>query len=97
MTQWVCFVHSPSKEKCCLEKPGKSISKWDDPLPNSLKSKWIKFLCSIYDLHNLVFPRSIKPPGAIGEPILVLMSDASDKAYGVVAYARWNCEDGTYK
>ena len=70
---------------------------WDDPLPDVLKNRWVLFLCSIYDLRKLRYPRSIKPQDAVGDPMLILLSDASDKAYGVVAYARWNCEDGSFK
>ena len=70
---------------------------WDDPLPPTLHSKWVNFLTSFYDLNELIYPRALKPANATEEPpMLVLLSDASEAAYGFAAYARWLCEDGRY-
>ena len=48
-------------------------------------------------MKNIEFPRCVKPKGAIDNPTLVLFSDASNEAYGTVAYARWVMEDGIFK
>ena len=37
----------------------------------------------------VIFPRCLKPLGAIGPPILIIFSDGSDNAYGACAYVRW--------
>ena len=42
------------------------------------------------------FSRCLRPHDAIGRPWLIILSDASDLAYGYAAYIRWLLQDGTY-
>jgi len=51
----------------------------------------------LFVMEDIVFQRSTKPPTAIGEPSLVLFSDASEEAFGACAYVRWALQDGSYK
>ena len=98
-------VYDPLGLICAFTLQGKILLRqtwekeigWDEQLPPELKEKWMKFLCSIYEVRKLQYPRSTKPKDALGVPSLILLSDASEKAYGVVAYARWECRDGSYK
>ena len=83
--------------KILLRETWEENYQWDEPLPEALRLRWVKFLCSVYDLRKLEYPRSIKPKEAEGNPTLVLFSDASDKAYGFMAYARWKCSNETYQ
>ena len=70
---------------------------WDDVIPNNEYSKWIRFFEELYLMEDLNFPRCMKPENAASEePILVMFSDASEAAYGAVAYVRWKLNDGTY-
>jgi hypothetical protein len=72
-------------------------SGWDDTIPPSLHRRWVKFLTSFYDLGEIVYPRALKPNHATTDPpVLVLLSDASEVAYGFAAYVRWLCTDESY-
>ena len=68
---------------------------WDDQLPLDLRAKWVKFFISLFALEKLKFPRCLRPPDAVGEPWLVILSDDNDIAYGFVAYIRWTLGDGS--
>ena len=47
-------------------------------------------------MERVVFPRSVKPEGAIGNPSLIVFSDGSNDAYGTCAYARWKLDNGNF-
>ena len=68
---------------------------WDDQLPVDLREKWVKFFISLFELEKLHLPRCLRPPNAVGDPWLVILSDGSDIAYGFVAYIRWILEDSS--
>ena len=51
----------------------------------------------MYDLQRLTFPRCIKPPGAVGNPVVIIFSDASGQAYGACAYIRYQSADGSFE
>ena len=68
---------------------------WDDQLPVDLRAKWIKFFISLFELEKLNLPRCLRPPNAVGDPWLVILSDGTDVAYGFVAYIRWLLGDGS--
>lgn len=69
---------------------------WDTPLPVDLKAKWKQFFITLFRLEQLRFPRCLRPNDAIGRPWLIILSDASDLAYGFAAYIRWLLQDGMY-
>ena len=69
---------------------------WDDPSPDHLKREWITFFEELFELERIVVQRCIKPAMSVGEPELVLFSDASKEAYGADAYVRWLLTDGTF-
>ena len=70
---------------------------WDDPLPQSLHDQWTQFFKEIGQIGFVWYPRVLKPEAHEGLPGLILFSDASDKAFGFVAYARWFCTDGIFR
>ena len=41
--------------------------------------------------------RCMKPSDAIGEPILIVFSDASQDAYAACAYVRWKLQNGQFE
>ena len=49
----------------------------------------------LFELEKIVVLRCIKPAMSVGEPELVLFSDASKEAYGAAACVRWLLTDGT--
>ena len=62
---------------------------WDDPIPEKQRDNWLEFFQDLRNMDLVVFPRCLKPLGAIGPPILIIFSDGSDNAYGACAYVRW--------
>ena len=68
---------------------------WDDALPDMLRQKRIEFFEKLWDISSLKFDRCLKPETAVGSPILVVLSDGSELAYGCTAYVRWSLADGS--
>ena len=54
------------------------------------------FFKEMMELENIEFPRCVKPSRAVGEPVLMVFSDASENAYGAYAYARWRLENCSF-
>ena len=82
--------------KVLLRKTWEKNLGWDDSIPPDLYEKWIQFFISSKELNNLRHPRVLKPADAVGNPLLVIFSDASDVAYGFAAYVRWQLNDDTF-
>ena len=66
---------------------------WDSTLPSSIQRDWDEFRESLLDVKQLSFKRTVRPDGG-EQPTLVLFSDGSKEAYGVVAYIRWKTPTG---
>lgn len=66
---------------------------WDDPMPNWMYNKWKSLFKDMYCLANVEFSRCVKPDDAVGDPMLVMFSDASRDAYGTCAFVRWKLQD----
>lgn len=47
----------------------------------------------MYCLVNVEFIRCVKPVDDVGDPMLVMLSDASRDVYGTCAYVRWKLQD----
>ena len=67
---------------------------WDDPLPEKLHRKWIEYFSIMFRIADVELDRKLKPPDAVGNPWLIILSDASDNAYGFAAYIRWVLKNG---
>ena len=74
-----------------------NVNDWDEPMSNSLREKWKEFFCEMFELEFLKFPRCIRPENYVGNPILVIFSDASTLAYGACVYVRWKLSNGCFK
>ena len=61
---------------------------WDDLLPANLRSKWVHFFCSLFQLEQFSLDRCLRPPDSVGLPWLIIFSDGSDLAHGFAAYIR---------
>lgn len=72
-------------------------AKWDRQLHDNLCMEWDKFCGVLHQLEEVEFTRCLKPEDAIGNPELIVFTDASETAYGTCAYVRWNCRDGVFK
>ena len=63
---------------------------WDEPIPQHLEAKWIRWMKDLPMLEKMYIPRCIKPT-ALKEPAIVQLHhfcDASLSAYGEVTYVR---------
>lgn len=69
---------------------------WDDQLPSNLRSKWVHFFCSLFQLEQLSLDRCLRPPDSVGRPWLIICSDGSDLVHGFAAYIRWRLNSGEY-
>ena len=69
---------------------------WDEELPSDLYAKWVSFFCTLFQLEKLKLDRCLCPPDSVGKPMLIILSDGSDLAYGFAAYIRWCLENGDY-
>ena len=67
---------------------------WDEPLPETQQNKWKSLIRMTLESDSVEFPRSIRTPGVIGRPELVLFVDASESAFAGVIYIRWRLESG---
>ena len=69
---------------------------WDDPIPEETKQHWLTFFDDLTEMNNVRFERCMRPPDAVGDPVLIIFSDASNEAYGSCAYARWKQRSGGF-
>ena len=63
---------------------------WDNPLPNDLLKKWLKWKNSLVELNELSIPRCYHPNdfGTISQFEIHAFSDASERAITTVIYAK---------
>ena len=69
---------------------------WDDALPQKLRTQWMTYFSDLFTIAQWKYDRSLTPSNSVGSPTLIVLSDASDVAYGFVSYIRWKLDDGTY-
>ena len=69
---------------------------WDEVMNKNLERRWLTFLSQMQNSSELKYDKCLRPLDAEGKPSLILFSDGSDKAFGAVAYARWELRDGSY-
>lgn len=82
--------------KCLLRKTWVLDLKWDEPLPEELRSLWVKFFAQSVTLQERGFQRCMKLENAVEQPTLIIFSDGSQVAYGFAAYVRWRLDNGEY-
>ena len=77
--------------------PERKQINWDEPVPPNCRQEWATFFTEMFKLEDLQFPRCVRPLTAVGEPTLVIFSDASSHAYGACAYVHWEVEPGKWR
>ena len=70
---------------------------WDDPIPEENQQSWSIFFNDLIDMNQIRFTRCLKPMDAIGDPILIVFSDASADAYAACAYVRWQRKNNQFE
>ena len=69
---------------------------WDADLPEPERQKWAKWFTALLVPAEAVFPRSTKPPDAVGLPRLAGFGDASMLAICAVLYVVWTDSQGKH-
>ena len=70
---------------------------WDDVIPAQFRDEWIDYFTELFQMEDISFVRCIKSTNSVGDPILILFSDASGDAYVVCAYLRYEQNDGSFQ
>ena len=68
--------------------------KWDEILPPEIQERWNQMRADLRSLKDFTLQRCIVPPGKIQTVQLHLFTDASEKAYAAVIYARMTDTNG---
>ena len=69
---------------------------WDEVLPLQLERKWMTWSGELPDLTKIKLPRCLKDLHSKDKRLTVhTFTDASEKAYAAVVYARYEFEDGS--
>ena len=82
--------------KQLLRNSWQACESWDDLLPFDLQLNWTDFFVSLFAVGQYEFRRSLTPPSAVGDPVLIICSDGSKDAYGCAAYVRYLTTSGVY-
>ncbi len=99
-------VYDPLGLICPVVLTGKQILQelvrdgegWDEPVGDSIRARWERWILDLKELARLQIPRCYRNPG--GSPVeataeLHCFSDASNKGYGQCSYLRLRERDGT--
>ena len=84
------------KPKSALQQLWQIGLSWDEEVPPNERIKWMTLFEEMTALNDGKFDRCLTPPGAHGDPSLVVFCDASRLAFGACAYARWKLVDGRF-
>ena len=82
------------KPKIALQQLWQIGLSWDEEVPPNERIKWMTLFEEMTALNDVKFDHCLTPPGASGDPSLIVFCDASRLAFGACAYARWKLIDG---
>ena len=68
---------------------------WDDSIPLETQNEWFVIFKLLEGLSDVKFPRSTRPPNAVGKHDVIAFFDGSDHAFAAVVYYRWVLSDGS--
>ena len=69
---------------------------YDDKIPDDQINAWKSLIVEAVQSSSLCFPRSVRPPGAIGLPLVIAVCDGALPAYAACVYIQWQvpCSHG---
>ena len=70
---------------------------WDAPISEQNTNDWKTFFQDLLTLKAVSIVRCLKPEDAVGDPTLIIFSDASIQACGACAYVQWELKTGTFE
>ncbi|XP_074655631.1 uncharacterized protein LOC141909144 [Tubulanus polymorphus] len=73
------------KRKIGLQELWRENLDWDQPIPEKMQDKWLRWIEEIRKLGTRKFDRCLTPANA-SDSYLVIVCDASNVAFGSVAY-----------
>ena len=85
------------RAKMMMRELSMENSGWDDPVTEETRKCWMSFFEEMFDAEEITYPRAVKPNDTVGLPVLVIFSDASEKAFGACAYVRWEVPGGEFE
>ena len=65
---------------------------YDDKVPDDKLDAWKTLIAEAVQSSSLCFPRSVRPPGAIGLPLVVSFGDGAFPAFSANVYTQWQVE-----
>ena len=74
----------------------KRTLEWDEEVGQIDRQLALSFFEEMFELEEISFKRCIKTDQAIGNPIMITFSDASEEAFGACVYLRWRLEDNSF-
>ncbi|XP_037040280.1 uncharacterized protein LOC119077203 [Bradysia coprophila] len=83
--------------KLLLQETWRSNIEWDEQIPESLQTKWVKWISVLPEVENLRIPRLYSPklsPGTASSIQLHVFVDGSAEAFSTAAYLRIQDDDG---
>ena len=63
--------------------------KWEDRIPGELTGSWKELIAEAVKSESIFFPRCTRPPGAVGNPLVVCFGDGAFPAYNGATYLQW--------
>ena len=79
------------------ELAGKTGVSWDDKVADEDMQKWLDLIAEAVKAECLVFPRTTRPEGAIGNPDIPNFGDGSFEAFSAAVYVRWQIEEDKFE
>ncbi|XP_071827786.1 uncharacterized protein [Apostichopus japonicus] len=70
---------------------------WDEEVPPTEQKEWVKLFKEMEALNYTSFPRCLTPPNVMGQPMICIFCDASEMAFGVCVYIRWEVDNDKYE
>ncbi|XP_063321729.1 uncharacterized protein LOC134619834 [Pelmatolapia mariae] len=87
-----------TRAKVLVQALWKKERGWDEPIADELLSVWLAWESELPYLPNLSLPRCYTPGISAGSPVnLHIFCDASERAYGAVAYLRVETDSNEVK
>ena len=66
-------------------------------MSDECRADWNTFFSDLFIMNNVKFGRCLKATNAVGDPMLVIFINGSNRAYGACEYVRWALNGGGFE